>query len=150
MGTLGGSTIHPYTTTKEDRFMDDFGLWDVFISMFWFMLLVAWISLLFRIIADIFRDDQLGGAGKAGWTILIVLLPWLGVLAYLIARGGSMNERAIKDAEAADARLRAYVQDAAGTGGSNVASELRDLAGLRDSGVLTPAEYEQAKAKVLA
>lgn len=130
--------------------MDDFGLWDVFVSLFWFMLLVAWISLLFRIIADIFRDDELGGAGKAGWTILIVLLPWLGVLAYLIARGGSMNERAIKDAQAADARLRAYVQDAAGTGGSNIAAELRDLAGLRDSGVLTPAEYEQAKAKVLA
>ena len=131
--------------------MDDFGLWDVFISMFWFMLLVAWISLLFRIIADIFRDDSLGGGGKAMWTILIVLLPWLGVLIYLIARGGSMNQRAIADHQAAEARMRAYVQEAAGTGGgSNVAAELRDLAGLRDSGVLTPEEYEQAKSKVLS
>ena len=101
--------------------MDDFGLWDVFISIFWFMLLFAWFMLLFRIIADIFRDDELGGWGKALWTMFIILLPWLGVLVYLIARGGSMNERAIKDAQAADAQMRAYVRDAAGTGGgSNV------------------------------
>ena len=130
--------------------MDDFGLWDVFISIFWFMLLFAWFMLLFRIIADIFRDDELGGWGKALWTMFIILLPWLGVLVYLIARGGSMNERAIRDAQAADAQMRAYVRDAAGTGGSNVSSELRELTSLRDSGVLTPEEYEAAKAKVLA
>jgi Short C-terminal domain/Phospholipase_D-nuclease N-terminal len=130
---------------------DDFGLWDVFISLFWFMLLVAWISLLFRVIADIFRDDELSGAMKAFWTLFIILLPWLGVLVYLIARGGSMNERAIQDARAADERMRAYVRDAAGTGGgSSVSSELRDLAALRDAGTLSPEEYEQAKAKVLA
>jgi hypothetical protein len=130
--------------------MDDFSLWDVFVSTFWFMLLVAWIMLLFRIIADIFRDEELSGGMKAFWTLFIILLPWLGVLVYLIARGGSMNERAIKDAQAADARMRAYVQDAAGTGGSSVSAELRDLAALRDAGTITPAEYEAAKAKVLA
>ena len=130
--------------------MDDFGLWDVFISIFWFMILFAWIALLFRIIGDIFRDDSLGGGGKALWTILIIFFPWLGVLIYLIARGGSMNERAIQDAQAADARMRAYVQDAAGTSGaSNVSSELRDLAALRDAGTISPDEYEKAKAKVL-
>jgi hypothetical protein len=129
---------------------DDFGLWDVFISVFWFMLLFAWIMLLFRIMADVFRDDSLSGWGKAGWIILIIFFPWLGVLIYLIARGGSMNERAIKDAQAADARMRAYVQDAAGTSSGNVASELKDLAALRDAGTITPAEYEQAKSKVLA
>jgi hypothetical protein len=130
--------------------MDDFGLWDVFISVFWFMLLFAWIMLLFRIMADVFRDDSLSGWGKALWTLFIIFLPWLGVLVYLIVRGGSMNERAIKDAQAADARMRAYVQDAAGSGGGNVASELKELAALRDAGTITPAEYEQAKAKVLA
>ena len=130
--------------------MDDFSLWDVLVSTFWFMLLFAWIMLLFRIIGDIFRDDELGGGGKALWTLFIIFLPWLGVLVYLIARGGSMNERAIKDAQEADARMRAYVQDAAGTSGSNVSSELRELAGLRDAGTITPQEYEQAKAKVLA
>jgi Short C-terminal domain/Phospholipase_D-nuclease N-terminal len=130
---------------------DDYGLWDVFVSVFWFMLLVAWISLVFRIIADIFRDHELGGGGKALWTIFVILVPWLGVLVYLIARGGSMNERAIKDAQAQDAQMRAYVQDAAGTGGGgNVSSELKELAALRDSGALSPADYEAAKAKVLS
>jgi len=130
--------------------MDDFGLWDVFISLFWFMLLVAWISLLFRVVGDIFRDDELSGAMKAFWTLFIILFPWLGILIYLIARGGSMNERAIQEAHAADARMRAYVQDAAGTGGGHVASELRELASLRDAGTISPEEYAQAKAKVLA
>jgi len=129
--------------------MDDFGLWDVMVSIFWFMLLFAWFMLLFRIIGDIFRDDSLSGWGKAAWSIFIILLPWLGVLVYLIARGGSMNERAIKDAQAADAQMRAYVRDAAGTG-SSVSSELRELAALRDAGTLSPAEYDAAKAKVLA
>ena len=131
--------------------MDNFGLWDVFISVFWFMLLFAWIMLLFRIMADVFRDDSLSGWGKALWTLFIIFLPWLGVLVYLIVRGGSMNERAIKDAQDADARMRAYVQEAAGTGGSSgVSSELKELAALRDAGTITPAEYEAAKAKVLA
>jgi hypothetical protein len=131
--------------------MDDFSLWDVFVSTFWFMLLVAWIMLLFRVIGDIFRDDELSGGMKAFWTLFIILLPWLGVLVYLIARGGSMAERSIKEAQAADARQRAYIQQAAGTGGGgNVASELRELATLRDAGTITPQEYEQAKAKVLA
>ena len=131
--------------------MDDFSLWDVFVSTFWFMLLVAWIMLLFRVIGDIFRDDELSGGMKAFWTLFIILLPWLGVLVYLIARGGSMAERSIKEAQAADARTRAYIQEAAGSGGGgNVSSELRELAALRDAGTITPQEYEQAKAKVLA
>jgi hypothetical protein len=131
--------------------MDDFGLWDVFVSIFWFMILFAWIFLLFRIITDIFRDDELGGWGKALWTIFIVLLPWLGTLVYLIARGGSMQERAMKDAQEADARMRAYVQEAASSGSaSSVSAELRELGALRDAGTITPEEYEQAKAKVLA
>jgi hypothetical protein len=131
--------------------MDDFSLWDVFVSTFWFMLLVAWIMLLFRIIGDIFRDDELSGGMKAFWTLFIILLPWLGVLVYLIARGGSMAERSIKEAQEMDARQRAYIQSAAGTGGGgNVSSELRDLAALRDAGTITPEEYEQAKAKVLS
>ena len=130
---------------------DDFGLWDVFISIFWFMLLFAWIMILFRILADIFRDHSLSGWAKALWVILIILFPWLGVLIYLIVRGRSMNERAIQDAQAADAQMRAYVRDAAGTGsGGNVSAELKELVALRDAGTISPEEYEQAKAKVLA
>ena len=127
---------------------DDFGLWDVFVSMFWFMLLFAWISLLFHIIADIFRDRELSGGGKALWCIFIILVPWLGALVYLIARGSSMNERSVKAAEENAASMRAYVRDAAGT--TSAADELAKLAELRDSGAITPEDYEQAKAKVLA
>jgi len=131
--------------------MDDFSFWDVFISIFWFMILFAWIMLLFRILVDVFRDTSLSGWGKAGWVILIILFPWIGVLIYLIARGSSMNERAIQDAQAADAQMRAYVRDAAGSSaGGNVSSELKELVALRDAGTISPEEYEQAKAKVLA
>ncbi len=127
---------------------DNFGLWEVFVSMFWFMLLFAWIALLFHIIADIFRDRELNGWGKALWLLFLIVVPWLGALVYLIARGDSMSRRAVESAQERDASMRAYVQDAAGT--SSTADELGKLAGLRDAGTITPAEYEQAKAKVLA
>jgi hypothetical protein len=127
---------------------DDFGLWDVIVSMFWFMLLVAWIALFFHIIGDIFRDRELSGGGKALWTLLLIFLPWLGALLYLIVRGQSMNERSARAAEEREAGFREYVRDTANTTSS--ADELRKLAELRDSGVITAADYEQAKAKVLA
>ena len=127
---------------------DDFGLWEVFVSMFWFMLLFAWIMLLFHIIGDIFRDRELGGWAKAMWCIFIIFLPWLGVLVYLIARGNSMAQRSVEAAKQNEESMRAYVRDAAGSAGP--ADELRKLAELRDSGAITPEDYEQAKAKVLA
>ena len=124
---------------------DDFGFWDVMVSIFWFTILLAWISLLIHILADIFRDDSLSGGRKALWTIFIVLIPWLGALAYIISRGDSMNRR---NREAAMARMAVYESQRAPT--PQVSDELTRLAELRDSGVLSPAEYEQAKAKVLA
>jgi hypothetical protein len=127
---------------------DDFGLWDVLVSTFWFMLLLSWIWLFIAILGDIFRDRGLSGGGKALWTLVLVVLPWLGAIVYLIARGDSMGERSIQAAQDNEARMRAYVQDAAGT--ASVSDQLRDLAGLRDNGVITVAEYEQAKSKVLA
>lgn len=127
---------------------DDFGLWEVFLSMFWFMLLFAWIWMLIAIFGDIFRDRELSGGGKALWSLLIIFLPWIGVLAYLIARGKSMNERSVRVAEENDKNFRAYVREASAP--PSPAEELRKLAELRDSGVITPADYDQAKAKVLA
>jgi hypothetical protein len=127
---------------------DDFGLWEVVVSVFWFMLLVAWIWLLITIISDIFRDRELGGVAKALWCIFIIILPWLGVLVYLIARGGSMHERQAQAVAANEAQFRSYVQDVAG--GRSVADELKQLAELRDSGAITPEDYEQAKAKILS
>jgi len=124
---------------------DDFGFWDVIVSIFWFTILLAWISLLIHILADIFRDDTMSGGKKALWTIFIVLIPWLGALVYIISRGDSMNQR---NREAAMARMAVYESQRAPA--PQVSDELARLAELRDSGVLSPTEYEQAKAKVLA
>ena len=126
---------------------NDFGLWDVFVSMFWFMLLFAWIWMIIAILTDIFRDRTLNGGAKALWALFIVVIPWLGALVYIFARGDSMNDRNHQAAVEQQARMREYV---GATPSTNVADELRGLAELRDSGVLTPAEYEAAKAKVLA
>ena len=127
---------------------NDFGLGDVIVSMFWFMLLVVWIWMIIAIFGDIFRDHELGGGAKALWTLFIIIIPWLGALVYLIVRGRSMNERALQAAKANDEHMRAYVRDAAGT--TSTADELRKLTALRDEGVLSQEDYEKAKAKTLA
>ena len=128
--------------------MEDFGLWDVIVSTFWFMLLLAWIWLIISILGDIFRDRELSGGGKAMWTVFLIFLPWIGAVIYLIARGGSMNERTVQAAQANEERMRAYVKEAAGT--KSVADQLTELAELRDNGVITGAEYDRARVKVLS
>ena len=88
---------------------DDFGLWDVFVSMFWFMLLFAWIWMIIAILTDIFRDRTLNGGAKALWALFIVVIPWLGALVYIFARGDSMNDRNHQAALEQQARMREYV-----------------------------------------
>src|SRR5215218_1223236 len=105
---------------------DDFSLWDVIVSMFWFMFLIIWIWMLISILADIFRDRDLGGGAKALWTLFIIVIPWLGALVYILARGGSMHERQQQQVVEQQASMRAYVQDAAGT--KSVAEEIKGLA----------------------
>ena len=122
--------------------------WDVILSIFWFMILFAWIWLLISIFADIFRDHKLSGWGKALWALFIIVVPWLGALVYLIARGRSMNERTRAQAESQDHAFRQYVQDAAGTQPS-VADEMAKLASLRDQGAISEQEFAHAKAKLL-
>lgn len=121
---------------------------DVLWTMLVFFLFIAWIWVLISVIGDIFRSDDMGGAAKAFWVIFVILIPWLGVLVYLIARGDSMAERSMEQAAAVEDARRAYIQDAAGTGGS-VADELAKLANLKDSGVLSADEYDRLKAKVV-
>ncbi len=123
-------------------------LLDAFLTMMWFFLWVLWFFLLFRVLMDIFRSRDLGGWGKAGWTIFVMLLPFLGVLVYLIARGGEMHERDVAQATAQDEAFRAYVRDAAQQNGST-ADELAKLADLHDHGVISDADFERGKAKVL-
>jgi hypothetical protein len=127
----------------------DYPLMGLFWTMLWWFLWIAWIVLLFRVIGDIFRSQDLGGFAKALWSIFVILVPWLGVLVYLIARGGSMAERDHRNRQAQEEEFRTYVQDAAGNG-SGTADELTKLASLRDQGVLSDAEFTQQKAKLLA
>jgi signal transduction histidine kinase len=123
-------------------------LLDIFLTMFWLFIWILWIFLLIRILMDIFRSDDLGGWGKAAWIIFIILVPFIGVLVYVIARGHSMQKRDIQSAQAADQAMRTYVQSAAGTS-SSTAEEITKLAELRDRGVLNPQEFEAQKAKLL-
>ncbi len=125
-------------------------LLDLFISMLWFFLFVAWIWLLITVFADVFRSDMSGWA-KAAWILFVIVVPLLGVLVYLIAQGGNMRERSMKQAKEQDEAMRSYIQDAAGSGSQpSTADELSKLAALRDSGALTDDEYADQKAKLLA
>ena len=125
-----------------------FGTGQVLWSMIWFFLFFIWIWLLITVFADIFRSRDLSGWGKALWTIFVVFLPYLGVFVYLIARGKKMGEHAVADAQAQDQAFRAYVKEAAGSGGP--ADQLAQLAALRDQGVIDDAEFARMKAKVTA
>lgn len=124
-------------------------LWDVLVSIFWFMMLVAWIWLLISIFADLFRDHDLSGWAKALWALVLVVVPWLGALVYLIARGRSMNERAREQAQRNEQAFRQYVQHAAAASPST-ADELAKLADLRDRGTISEQEFAQAKARLLS
>ena len=132
------------------------GAWhvgEVFLSMLWFVLFFVWIWLAISVFVDIFRSHDLSGIVKALWVAFIIILPYLGVFVYLIARGGSMHERAVEQQQKADEQFKQYVQSvapAAGSGGASAADELARLADLKSKGVITDAEFEQAKAKLLA
>ena len=122
-------------------------LLDVFWTMFWFFCFFIFIWLLVIVFMDIFRSHDMGGWAKAGWVIFVIVLPLLGILVYLIARGGKMAEHRAQDAKQQDQAFKAYVQEAARSGGA--ADELSKLADLRDKGVLTDAEFQAQKDKLL-
>ena len=128
---------------------DDFGTGQVFLSFLWFFMFFIWIWLLIVVFGDIFRSSDLSGLSKTLWVIFVILVPYLGVFVYLIARGHKMQERSVQDAATQEAQFRQYVQNAASTSASP-ADEIARRAQLPDQGVLTEAEFEQAKAKALA
>ena len=125
----------------------EFGTGQVFWSFLWFTLFFIWIWLLIAVFADIFRSHDLGGWGKAFWFLFVVVIPYLGVFVYLIARGGTMHERQVADATAQQKAFDDYVKQTAGA--PDVATQLEKLAGLRSQGVITDAEFEAQKAKLL-
>jgi type VI protein secretion system component VasK len=120
----------------------------VFWSIFEIFLWVIWIWILIWIFIDIFRSRDLSGWGKALWFLFILFIPLIGVLVYLIVRGGSMHERAVRQAQQEDQAARTYIREAAGPESS--ADQLAKLADLRDRGVINADEFEREKAKILA
>ena len=127
----------------------DWGVGEFLWSLIWFTLFFIWIWLLITVFADIFRSHDMGGLAKTLWVIFVIFVPFLGVFVYLIARGHKMSEHAMQQAQAADAAQRAYIQQAAGTGGS-AADELARLADLKAKGVIDEAEFQSLKAKVVS
>jgi Short C-terminal domain/Phospholipase_D-nuclease N-terminal len=130
-------------------FAAEFGTGEVFLSMLWFFLFVLWIWLVITIFADIFRSDDLSGWGKAGWSIFVIFLPYLGIFVYLIARGRQMGERAVDEARRRDERFRSYVQEAAVTPSSDI-DQLSKLASLKAEGVIDDDEFQRMKARLTA
>jgi len=125
---------------------------DFFLTMLYFFLFVIWIWLLITVFVDIFRSHDMGGFAKALWVIFVIVLPFLGVFVYLIARGGKMHERAAQQAAEQQKAFDAYVKQAASTGTveSDSADQLSKLADLKSQGIITDAEFETQKAKILA
>ena len=124
-------------------------LLNIFWTMFIFFLWVVWIWILIIVFIDIFRSHDLGGFAKALWFLFVLFIPLVGVLVYLIARGGKMHERAAQQAQQQDAEARAYIQQAAASSPASTADQLTKLTDLRDRGVISVQEFEREKAKIL-
>jgi Short C-terminal domain/Phospholipase_D-nuclease N-terminal len=125
----------------------DYPFIDVFWSMIIFFFWVIWIWIVITVLIDIFRRHDIGGFAKALWVIFVVILPWLGVLIYLIAEHDGMRERSLKQAQAQRREFDDYVRDTAGGG---TATEIAKAKELLDAGAITPEEFEALKAKALA
>ncbi len=117
-------------------------LWSMIIFFFW----VIWIWIVITVLMDVFRRNDIGGWAKAAWTIFVVILPWVGVLIYLIAEHDGMRERGMKQAQAQQQEFDEYVRDAAGGSVGEIAMATE----LLDSGTITQEEFEAIKAKALA
>jgi Short C-terminal domain/Phospholipase_D-nuclease N-terminal len=122
---------------------------DLFGTMLGFFIFIIWFWLLVIVFSDIFRSRDLGGGAKMLWVLFVIILPFLGIFVYLIARGGKMHERAEAQAAQQQQSFDAYVKKTAGTG-ANSAEQLAQLADLKQKGVITDAEFEAQKEKILA
>jgi Phospholipase_D-nuclease N-terminal/Short C-terminal domain len=123
----------------------DYPFVDVLWTMILFFAWVAWIWIAITVFADVFRRHDIGGGAKAAWVVLVIVLPFLGVLIYLIAQHEGMRDRSLKQAESQKAAFDQYVREAAG--GS--AAEIAKAKGLLDAGTISQAEFDAIKAKAL-
>jgi hypothetical protein len=126
----------------------DYPFLDVLWSMFVFFAFVIWIWILFTVLGDVFRRHDISGWGKTGWTILLIVMPFLGTFIYLIAHGSEMAKRSAKQASDSQAQFDDYVRDVAGSDGP--AAEIDRAKKLLDSGAITQAEFDAIKQKALA
>ena len=130
-----------------DNITTDFG--DVLLWTIWFFIWIAALMVWFRCLFDLFSDRSLSGWAKAGWAILLVVLPWLGALIYLIARGRSMTERQMSALAQRQAEQEKYIKDVA-SASQSAPEQISSAKALLDSGTITQDEYETLKAKALA
>ncbi|MHA5048356.1 SHOCT domain-containing protein [Streptomyces sp. SD15] len=129
----------------------DYPLLSAFWTMLWFFLWILWFILLFRIIVDIFRDEDMGGWAKAGWLAFVILLPFLGVFVYVIARGKDMGRREVAQAREQQKAFDSYIRETAGgKGAPSSVDELAKLSEIRARGDITDDEFRRAKELVLS
>jgi Short C-terminal domain/Phospholipase_D-nuclease N-terminal len=129
----------------------DYPFLDILWTMLIFFAWVIWFWILIRVLVDVFRRDDLSGWGKAGWTAMMIFVPFLGVFIYLVAHGQDMGKRDIEQARAAQADFDQHVRSVAGSGqGGGAAAQIADAKQLLDSGAISPDEYERLKAKALS
>jgi hypothetical protein len=126
----------------------DYPFLDILWTMFLFFLFIIWIWILITVFADIFRRKDIGGGTKALWIIFVIVLPYLGVLVYLIANHDGMADRNIQQMQKQQQATDAYIKSVAGAGGA--AAEIERAKGLLDSGAISQAEFDSIKAKALA
>jgi hypothetical protein len=120
------------------------------LALFEFFLFFAWFMCLFWVLSDIFRSRDMGGVAKTVWVIFVIIIPWLGILIYLIVRGHGMQERQLQQAQEMQAAQADYIKSVAGSSSDGAASEITKAKGLLDSGAITQAEFDQIKARALA
>jgi chemotaxis signal transduction protein len=126
----------------------DYPFLDIVGTMLIFFAWVIWFWILIRVLVDVFRRHDLSGWSKAGWTLFMIVLPFLGVLIYLIAHGKEMGQRDIEQAQANQAQFDQYVRSTVASDGG--AAQIAQAKSLLDSGAITQAEYDSLKAKALA
>ncbi|MEU2900576.1 SHOCT domain-containing protein [Streptomyces sp. NPDC001273] len=127
----------------------DYPLLGAFWTIMWIFLWIIWIVLLFRVVVDIFRDDELSGWGKTGWLVFTIVLPFLGVFVYVLARGKGMGARERAHSRAQQEQMDRYIRETAGSPGTTGTDELARLSEIRARGDITDEEYQRAKEKIL-
>jgi hypothetical protein len=120
------------------------------LALFEFFLFFAWFMCLFWVIGDIFRSRDMGGVAKTFWVFFVIILPWLGILVYLIARGGGMQQRQLEQAQEMQAAQTEYIRSVAASPGASASEQIASAKSLLDSGAITQAEFEALKSKALA